>query len=924
MAASTAAGSLRVEGLGPLSAFVDGDEIELGPPKQRAVFAVLALCAGVTVSREQLIDWVWGESAPATAAGSLHTYLSGLRRALGAAQHRLVSSRAGYCLLLDREMFDVSVVEELTERARARDTLAAYEQALAMWKSETPFAGVPGPFVARARARLAGLRLGLLVEHAERAQPDMLPAVVSRLLAEVPAHPFDERLRGVLMTALHRAGRTGDALTQYEDLRRVLATELGISPSPATQEIHARILADDTSRSSPAARMELRPAQLPHDNDAFVGRAAELLTLVQSAAGGPEPPRRIVMIVGAGGIGKTTLAVHAGHMLRDRYPDGQVYINLRGFDPSHTALTPDAALHQLLTSIGARHVPSGRAERAALWRSLLADKRMLLILDNAASTDQIEDLLPGGSSCFVIVTSRSRLSGLAVRHAARRISLGALTDEESLRLLSTLIGNDRVRAELPSARRLTALCDRSPLALLIAGEKVVSNVGAGIGDLVAQLENVQHRLDKLQLVDDPLYSVRGVLSWSFAALGAEAAQAVRLLGVFPGPSVTRHTAAALFGVDMDRAALLLDQLCGLCLVDQDGDRFTMHDLVRAYATELAEELPLDERQSALSRVISWYRVTLSKIGDNQVGRDMPIEPPHSEVPPVRLGSQRDCVRWCGAEWQNITALVRRAADAGQHGPAVHLTYLLFDYFYVAARPLEWLDLLRVAMVAADSLGNRVAQAVLLNHSSVAYSRLGRNDTAVEYLHRGLELLVEPEDWPHRISLLANLASTLREAKEYEAARAPAQEALELARREGRDYYLASTHDIVCELNAETGRWAEAMRDGLPGLAYARRSGSQILEANLLINIGLARHGLGRQEEAEATFAEALRISEDAGDRYHEGLALFGLARVGAGGAAKAAALARRALTRFEELDAEEAAEVRAFLAGLPSRAAPRR
>ncbi|GAA2655772.1 AfsR/SARP family transcriptional regulator [Paractinoplanes durhamensis] len=888
--------TLRVEGLGSFRAMVDGAEVDLGPPKQRAVFAVLALCAGTTVSRGQLVDRIWGESPPTTAAGSLHTYLSGLRRALGAAQGRLDSSRAGYCLRLGRDEFDVTVAED---RARAADSIEAYEKALEPWRTGTAFPGVPGPFVAQSRDRLAGLRLQVLIEHAERARPGMLPEVVDRLLAEVPANPFDERLRGALMTALHRTGRTADALAQYDDLRRGLAAELGISPSPTTQGLHAEILADD---QPPPAK--LRPAQLPHDNDAFVGRAEELLTLLT-------PRRRIVMIVGVGGIGKTTLAIRAGHMLRDSHPDGQVYINLRGFDPSHSALTPDAALHQLLTSIGARHVPSGREERVALWRSMLADKRMLLVLDNAASTDQIEDLLPGGSTCFVIVTSRNRLSGLAVRHSAHRVPLGALSDDESLSLLSTLIGADRVGAEPESARRLTALCDRSPFALQIAAEQVASTASTGIDDLVRQLADVQHRLDTLQLADDVLYSVRGVLSWSFAALGEDAARAFRLLGVFPGPSVTRLTAATLFGTTVEQAALLLDRLDTLSLLEQVDDRYTMHDLVRAYAAELAGELTSAERGDALARVLSWYRVSLGTVGDRQVGRGAPTEQPRTDVPPAVFAGQSEALRWCGIEWQNITALARRAGRGGQHDAAWHLTLLLFDYFYAAGRPLEWLELLRVGMRAAETAGNRVARAMMFNHRSVAHSRLGQNDTAVEQLRLGLELLDRPEDWQHRISLLGNLASTLREAKEYDAARGPAREALELARREGIDYYLAATYDVLCELNAETGRWAEAIEDGLPGLEYARKSRSQLVEANLLINIGLARHGLGRQEEAEKAFTDALRISTDAGDRYHEGLALFGLAKVGAG-----ADLARRALALFQELDAEEAGEVRKFLAAL--------
>ncbi|MFG1890447.1 BTAD domain-containing putative transcriptional regulator [Micromonospora sp. NPDC049051] len=939
-------GRLRVQGIGPLRAHVDGEEIELGPPKQRAAFAVLALCAGKTVSRGELVDRVWGESAPATAAGSLHTYVSGLRRALGPTKDVLASDRTGYCLRLDRDSFDAAHAHDLAERARAaRDTpgaLHAYEKALAVWNAGTLLAGVPGPFVARARDRFAELRLQLLVEHAEIAGFDALPDMVGRLLAEVPAHPFDERLRGVLMRALHRSGRTAEALAQYENLRRALAADLGISPSPAIQDVYAKILTDDrrteerraeerraderraNERRADERRTEelVRPAQLPPDNDAFVGRTAELLTVLQSSTGGGGPRRRIVMIVGVGGIGKTALAVRGGHMLRDGYPDGQIYINLRGFDPSHAALTPDDALHQLLASVGVRHIPSGREERVALWRSLLADKRMLLVLDNAKSADQVEDLLPGAGTCFVIVTSRNRLSGLAVRHAARRIPLGALSDQESLSLLCTAIGEDRVRAEPEPARRLMALCDRSPFALQIAAEQVVSTAGARIGDLVGQLENVQHRLDGLQLADDPLCSVRAVLSWSFAALGEDAAWAFRLLGVFPGTSVTRHTAAALFGLPVGSAEVLLGRLGALCLLEQEGDRFTMHDLTRVYAAELSGGLTPGERRDALARVLAWYRVTLSTWGGSGSSRrDVPVEPPRSDVPPIRFEGQQDRLRWCEAERTNVVALVRAAHPDGEHDSAWHLTCLMFDYFYVAGQPLEWLDLLRVAMRSAEAAGNHVARAILFNHCSVAYSRLGQNEVAVRQLHRGLELLDDPADWKHRISLLGNLASTLREAKEYDAARGPAREALTLAYREGIDYYVAATHDVLCELNAETGRWEEAMRDGLPGLEYARRSHNHIIEANLLINIGLAQHGLGQQAAAEESFGEALRISQDVGDLYHEGLALFGLARASAPGGVpddgvRAADLARRALARLEQLDAEEAAEVRAFLAGL--------
>lgn len=899
---------LRVTGLGPLTATIGDREIDLGPPKQRAVFAVLALCADVTVSRDEMIGRVWGESAPATAAGSLHTYLTGLRRALGEAQELLVSDRSGYRLHLERDDFDIARAEDLANQARTESDPAVYEQALALWPPGTPFGTVPGPFLAETRERLAALRLRLLIEHAELA-PAGSAGVADRLLGQVPAHPFDERLRVVLMRVLHRDGRTSDALAQFADLRRVLAADLGISPSTATQTAYARILAADRSPVATATR----PAQLPHDNQAFVGRAEELMVLIGSGTGRALRRRGIVTVVGVGGIGKTSLAVRAGHLLRDTYPDGQIYLNLRGFDPSYTALTPDTALQHLLTSAGARNIPADREQRTALWRSLLADKRMLVILDNAASAQQVEDLLPGGGTCFVIVTSRNRLAGLNVRHGARRIPLGPLTETESLDLLGIMVGPEQVNAEPESARRLAELCDRSPFALQIAAEQVVSTAGVKLGDLVGQLEDMRHRVDALQLPDDPLLSVRGVLSWSFAALGAVEARAFRLLGVLPGTSVTRHQAAALFGSGPEAAGSWLSGLATLSLLEQDGERFTMHDLVRSYAAGLSSDLPAGERQAALTRLLEWYRLTVSRAGNGMVDRGWPVEPPRSDVPPVFFDSQRDCLLWCITEAPNIIALIRAAGPDGRHGPAWHLACLMFDYFYTAGHPVEWLELLESAMLGARTEGNRVARAILHNHSSVAWSRLGRNEVAVRQLRLGLALLDEPDDWRFRISLLGNLASTLREAKLYAAALNPALEALELAKREGIDYYLAATHDVLCELYAETGHWAEALRTGEPGLGYARRSNSQIIEANLLINIGRARHGQG-VPEAEAAFAEALRISTDAGDRYHQAVALFGLAQVGAPGS-DPQSLAHRALAVFDELNAEEAGEVRAFLVG---------
>jgi tetratricopeptide (TPR) repeat protein len=277
------------------------------------------------------------------------------------------------------------------------------------------------------------------------------------------------------------------------------------------------------------------------------------------------------------------------------------------------------------------------------------------------------------------------------------------------------------------------------------------------------------------------------------------------------------------------------------------------------------------------------------------------------------------------EWPNLRALIRGAQYAGEHVAVVQMTYLMFDYFYAAGQTTDWLDVLGVALRSAHRTGNRRARATLLNHSSVAYSRLGQNVVAVQHLHQGLDLLDRPEDRSWRISLLGNLASTLREAKEYEAALPPALEAWDLVRQcDSGTYYQAATDDVLCELYAEQGGWSEAVRHGEPGLESARRGGSKLLEANLLINLGLAWNGLGDSRSAQECFADALGASESVGDRYHEGLALFGLARVRARDSrqvsGEVAELAGRALLRFQELGCAEAQDVLDFMGRLSTRA----
>lgn len=952
---------LRVETLGPLRAFVGEREVVLGPPKQRAVFAVLALSRDNVVSRDDLIDYVWGESPPATATGNLHTYMSGLRRALGLSGEALGSSGSGYSLLLGADGLDVVVAERVAARARAgrseRDlsaAVAAFDEALACWRPGSALGGLPGPFVAEHRARVADLRLRLLVERAEVLMELGRPgAVAEQLQDHVRANPYHERLRGLLMSALHHSGQTADALAHYRELRKLLADDLGIDPSAESQALHAAILADNagnasaTPRSAPVSApasatnqnadisappqaSPVRPAQLPRGDSNFVGRVAAIHQVLEaartaaseSAAETPDESEcegpQIVLIVGAGGIGKTALAVRCAHLLATAYPDGQLHVNLRGFDPRHPARSSADVLHQLLVSVNVNKIPESLDQRAALWRSIVRDKRMLIVLDNAESAEQVEDLLPGGGPSFVIVTSRNRLSGLSVRYAARRVALGPLTADESLTLLFTSIGSVRVAGELAAARNLAELCGHLPLALRIAAEQVSAGPAVKIRDVIAGLEDVRGRLDALRLPDDELSSVRGVLSWSYTRLDAATARAFRLLGLVPGVSIRPEAAAALFALPPEESADMVRNLAGQHLLESTAGSYWMHDLTRIYAEEAAGLGESEESgRQALERLLEWYvRTLVVRYESTSIWVPFRLEPGFPYAVPS-LGDQRERVAWTGQEWDNIAPLMAAAQRIGRHDRVWQLCYLLFEYFYAAGQARDWVETVRLGMRSADRLQDRVAQAVLHNHLSVAYSRLGRNDDAVRELHSGLRLAEDLGEDALRISILGNLASTLREAKDYTAALAHAERAVVLARDSGLVYYEAGTLDVLCELYVELGQFAEALRVGGLGRQAARECRNDMLEANILIAMGLAEHGLGHADTAVEHFQQALALSES-GDDYHAARALLGLAKVRRGQrrSASASELAGRALLLMRDLDAEDSDEVEEFLRGL--------
>ncbi|WP_243707239.1 BTAD domain-containing putative transcriptional regulator [Micromonospora sp. KC606] len=568
---------MRFQILGPVVAYAASGPVALGTARQRTVLAVLLVEPGAPVSLDQLIERLWGSTPPQRARQTMHTYLSRLRDVLSGVGGPVLVRRSGtYTLEIDSYTVDLHRFRALATRARQTpdDDRAAdlWRKAMALWKGR-PFADLDSDWLRMVADALeterlaAGLdRTDVLLRSGEHAP--LLP----ELTAAAAEHPLDERRARQLMLALYRSGRQADALAHYRLLRTRLVDELGSDPGPVLRELHQRMLRHDPeltatattetpgTSAAPANAILRRPAQLPADVAGFTGRAADLHRLDQMMGGGSgDAPQAVVItaIGGAAGVGKTSLAVHWAHRVADRFPDGQLYVNLRGYDPEQPMPAGDA-LARFLTALGVtgQNIPLDVEERAARYRSELAGRRMLILLDNVASAAQVRPLLPGTGSCLVVVTSRDSLAGLVAVQGAHRLDLDLLPTAEAVALLRRLVGQ-RIQAEPEAAEALAEQCARLPLALRVAAELVMSRPDSTLADLVAELADRRTRLELLDAGGDPYAAVREVFSWSIQHLPAEAVRVFRLLGLHSGPDLDPYAAAALANTGLDQARRML-------------------------------------------------------------------------------------------------------------------------------------------------------------------------------------------------------------------------------------------------------------------------------------------------------------------------------------------------------------------------------
>ncbi|MET8911836.1 BTAD domain-containing putative transcriptional regulator [Micromonospora sp. NPDC004551] len=864
--------------LGPIRVVRAGAELPLGARQQRLVLALLLARAGQPVSLAELVDLLWDEEAPASAANVVHRHVGMLRRLFEpglptrAVGRHVLRDVSGYRLRADEESLDLLRFRSLSRRAggslRDGDPESALRHALdglRLWRGRCAAGLEPASrrhpaFLAVEDERVQAVREA--ADYAERC--GRMSAVLAPLRQAAEQHPLDESLQSRLLLALAADGRQAEAVDVYRSVRRRLAEDLGVDPGEELREAYDRLLHQRTRPPRTGSPAPLpRPAQLPPDLPFFTGRD-DLVAEARAAVGRPGGPS-VLAIDGMPGVGKTALAVHLAHGFAADYPDGQLYVDLRGYDGREPAMSPAEALRGFLGSLGVpqQAMPAELHAQAGLYRSSLAGRRMLIVLDNCRDTEQIRHLLPGGPGCLVIVTSRSRLSSLLTTAGAHPLPVGLPSVEEARAALSRPLGAGRVAADPAAIDAIIASCGRLPLALAVVAARAAGLPGTSAARIAAELAAAPGSLDGFD-GDDPHSGVRAVFSWSYRALSAPAARLFRLLPAHPGPDLSSAGAAGLAGVPLRSARALLGELSRAHLISEDPPgRYRTHDLLLAYATELGEEHDGPaERAAAELRCLRFYRATGYQAHRRLLtseGHPM-IEPGPGETP-LRFAGHGDAMRWFTAERQVLIALVGRAARQGRYADAWQLALGMQHFFDLSGRWADWTTTGEVALEAARAGGDLVGQARM--HRSLAGAAYYRHEheIAVGHLDRALALLDRLGLHGEMTRAAMNRAMILSAQGRHEEVVRALSAALD-PWPTGDDKLLADALVIMAASNAELGREDEAVRCAEQAMALSRgaRYRLGVAEAWEALGRAYARRDPGRAvdcwREAAAAYQEA--------------------------------------------------------------------
>ncbi len=917
---------LRFQLLGPVQAWRGTEPLALGSPQQQAVLTVLLLQRGRPVTTQELVDGLWGDRPPPQAVAALRTYISRLRsviepnREVRAPAELLVSVRDGYALRaspisLDLARFDQHA-DHAAEARQAGDPERAHQllvAALDLWNGQ-PLAGIPGPFAESQRDRLAERRVTVSEERfALSLEIGRHAETVAEISALAAQNPLRERLRELLMLALYRCGRQAEALNVYATTRRLLIDELGVEPGTSLAAMHSRILSADASLmySAPQAppvavdsghgAPTAPPAQLPADVSDFSGRSdvvRELRAVLRSAAGQAVV---VTSLAGIGGVGKTTLAVHVAHRVRAEFPDGQLYVDLRGAGANPA--DPAVVLGDFLFALGAAEVPDSFEQRVSLYRSLLAERRMLILLDNAHDVAQVAPLIPGVAGCAVLATSRSRLAGLPGAHL---VDVEELTPREALDLFAAIVGRPRIEAEPEAALAVVTACGFLPLAVRIAAARLASRPRWSVSDLAQRLADQRRRLDELQLGN---LAVETTLGLGYGQLQPDEARAFRLLATVDSPDLSLVAVTALLGTSQERAEQLAEALVEANMLECfTPGRYRYHDLLRLFAQKQAEKLRArEEEQAALLRLLDLLLATLRNVAHTLEPEELLAESLHH---PVHSGVQfasTDAARgWLRLEFELLLAAVERAVEepAEQLRRAVDLLTVLNSLLVERIHGQRIRRILDTAERGARTHQDPGALARIHFTLAVLGYMTGDFPGAEASLRSCIEQL-SPTETPilrsTATSLLGTILSTANHAAEalvfFEQSRELHQS---LAARSSEARVLGN----MARAHLSLGQQEQAVASAESALATARLSENAYCVADTLYQLGVVLGSVGSPVQAATHLREAHLLYQDQQQRFREGLSLARLAGclLTGGQVTAAAEAAEEALTIAAEVD----------------------
>ncbi len=911
---------LQFSVLGPVRAWRGQAELDLGPRQQRAVLALLLLRANQLATTDDLIELLWEHDPPSSAVNVIHKYIGVIRRLLepdlkARAGGRWVTRHGGaYRLAADESMSDLmtfrrTVLDARSARAgnRPADALGLLTEALSLRRGAC---GEGLELYGRHRDYFTAVDqeyVAAVAETADTALDSAQPLRILPLLRQVALGDLlNESLQARLMLVQAASGQQAQALAHYQAVRERLRDELGVDPGAELRAAYSRVLRQElpdaaavvlpgqVSRAGPAGRAVsvssppgtlapvVPPAQLPADLPTFAGREHELSKVSQLLSpDGAVPSVAICAIDGMAGIGKTTFAIHWAHRVAKHFEDGQLYLNLHGFDSSASPMAPADALRTLLYSLGvsAGQIPDDLDARAGLYRSVLAGKRVLVVLDNASNAAQIRPLLPGSAGCLVIATSRNPLSGLAMTDGARLLTLDLPSPLTARETLERRLGAARIAAEPEAVQEIIQLCGRLPLALAIVSARAAAHPGFTLASIAAGLQRTPGRLDAFGAAGIAA-DARTVFSWSYRYLSPQASRLSRLLSQPPASSITTAASASLLGERPELASQLMAELTSTSLLtEHQPGRYSFHELTRAYAAELSDDTdtPADRRR-ALGRLLDHYLQSSYAAQVELKPHREPIAPgpPRPGVTPECFGDYESAMSWFTAERHVLNASVALAAESDFGFPAWQLALTMQQFYQWRGLFHDWKNTMETVLRAAERDSDQPGQGHVLRSLAGACLYLNRPDEALRYLKRAQAIYTALGYNTEHAYLHSGFGQVFTHQGRLQLAIEHNQKALELYREAGDLRGEARAIADIGSAHSALGDYPAAVSHLERGIALAQEVGKPHQEGKVRKDLGVVRSKLGQQDQAVEQFGQALALIRGVGDRPVEAETLLAL------------------------------------------------